>query len=348
MAATKGTATGGTPGDPESMEVSAAGHTVRITHPGKDYFPRVGLTKADLVEYYLAVEKPVMSAMGGRAVLMERHPDGVPGKSFFQKRVPAGHPDWLRTTVVSTPAGTTSDALVIHDIAHVLWAVNLGCLGFHVWATRASDPLHADELRFDLDPMPKVTFDEVRTVAQLLGELLSSLGIRSWVKTSGSKGLHVYVPLHARWGAVTVRSAAVATARELARRHPDLVTDEWWKEERGRRVFVDFNQNAPHKTVFGAWSVRPRVGAQVSTPLTWQQLDGIDPDSLTVATVPARIEEFGDPWADRWDNRQTIEPLLEWHERDMERGLMDAPWPPQYPKMPNEPPRVAPSRARKD
>jgi DNA primase len=226
--------------------------------------------------------------------------------------------------------------------------VNLGCLGFHVWPGRAADPLHADELRLDLDPMPKVTFDEVRAAAHCVRALLDELGIRSWVKTSGSKGLHVYVPLEARWDSFRVRDAAVACARELARRHPELVTDAWWKEERGRRVFVDFNQNAPHKTMFGAWSARPRVGAQVSTPIPWEELDDVAPDELTVMTVPERLAEGGDPWADRWEHRQSIEPLLEMSAADMAAGLMDAPWPPVYPKMPNEPPRVAPSRARKE
>lgn len=331
----------------ESIEVEAAGREVWITNPHKEFFPRIGMSKLGLVEYYLAVEEPLMDAMGGRPVLMERYPDGVSGKSFFQKRVPASKPDWLRTTVVSTPNGTTSEALVIGDMAHVLWAVNLGCLGFHVWPSRASDPTHADELRFDLDPMPKVAFDEVRTAAGLVRTLLEELGIRSWVKTSGSRGLHVYVPLLPRWSPLQVRSAAVAAARELARRHPELLTDAWWREERGRRVFVDFNQNAPHKTVFGAWSVRPRVGAQVSTPIPWEELESVDPQSLTVLTVPKRLTDDGDPWADRWANPQSIEALLALHERDMAAGLMDAPWPPQYPKMPNEPPRVAPSRAHK-
>jgi DNA ligase D-like protein (predicted polymerase) len=332
----------------DAVEVEAAGRTVRISSPDKPFYPEVGITKLDLVRYYLSLEEPVMGAMGGRPVLLERYPDGAGGKSFFQKRMPAGRPDWLRTTIVSTPNGTTSQALVIDDIAHVAWAVHMGSLGFHVWPSRAADPLHADELRLDLDPMPGVTFEEVCAAAACVRDLLAEVGMRSWVKTSGSKGVHVYVPLEPRWDSFAVRSAAVALARELARRHPDLVTDAWWKEERGRRVFVDFNQNAPHKTVFGAWSARPRVGAQVSTPLTWEELAGIDPDALTVLTVPERVAAGGDPWADRWDHPQSLEPLLAMHERDMAAGLMDAPWPPVYPKMPNEPPRVAPSRARKD
>lgn len=330
-----------------SITVLAGGREVPVTSPDKPFFPKVGVTKLDLVEYYLSVGDAVMGAMGGRPVLMERYPNGVGGTSFFQKRVPDSRPDWLRTTIVSTPNGTTSQALVIDDLAHVVWAVNLGCLGFHVWPGRAADPLHADELRLDLDPMPKVTFDEVRATARCVRDLLAEVGIRSWVKTSGSKGLHVYVPLEARWDSFRVRDAAVACARELTRRHPELITDAWWKEERGRRVFVDFNQNAPHKTVFGAWGARPRVGAQVSTPITWDDLDAIDADTLTVLTVPVRVEQQGDPWADRWDHLQSIEPLLEMSAADMAAGLMDAPWPPVYPKMPNEPPRVAPSRARK-
>lgn len=332
----------------EAVEVAAAGREVRITSPGKVFFPRLGATKLDLVEYYLSLDDAVMGAMGGRPVLMERYPDGAGGKSFFQKRVPRSRPEWLRTSIVSTPNGTTSEALVIDDIAHVVWAVNLGCLGFHVWPNRAADPLHADELRLDLDPMPGVTFDQVRAAAAMVRDLLEELGIRSWVKTSGSKGLHVYVPLEARWDSFAVRSAAVALARELARRHPDELTDAWWKEERGERVFIDFNQNAPHKTVFGAWSARPRVGGQVSTPIEWSELQSVDPDSLTIDTVPPRVAEHGDPWGDRWEHRQSIDALMEMHSADMAAGLMDAPWPPVYPKMPNEPPRVAPSRARKD
>ena len=331
-----------------STTVQAAGREVRVTNPDKAFYPKVGVTKLDLIDYYLSVGDAVMGAMGGRPVLLERYPDGVGGNSFFQKRVPDSRPDWLRTTIVSTPNGTTSQALVIDDLAHVVWAVNLGCLGFHVWPGRAADPLHADELRLDLDPMPKVTFDEVRAAAHCVRALLDELGIRSWVKTSGSKGLHVYVPLEARWDSFRVRDAAVACARALARRHPELITDAWWKEERGRRVFVDFNQNAPHKTMFGAWSARPRVGAQVSTPIPWEELDDVAPDELTVMTVPSRLAEGGDPWADRWEHRQSIEPLLEMSAADMAAGLMDAPWPPVYPKMPNEPPRVAPSRARKE
>jgi DNA ligase D len=327
--------------------VTAAGRDVPITHPEKVFFPERGETKGDLVEHYLRVEEPLMRAMGGRPVLMQRFPEGAAGSSFFQKRVPKDRPDWLRTTTVSTPNGTTSSALVAADIAHVLWAVNMGCLGFHVWPYLADDPEHTDELRIDLDPTPNVDFTHIRKAGHELKALFDELGITAYPKTTGNRGLHVYVRLEPRWDSYEVRFAAVAVARELERRRPELITAGWWKEERGDRVFVDFNQNAPHKTVFGAWSVRARVGAQVSTPITWDELDDIHPDELTVATLPARLERIGDPWAGMNDQPQSLEPLLEMHRRDRASGLMDAPWPPVYPKQPDEPPRVAPSRAKK-
>jgi DNA primase len=229
----------------------------------------------------------------------------------------------------------------------VLWAVNLGCLGFHVWPAKASDEAHADELRIDLDPTPGITFAMVQEAAREVRALLDEMGIVGLPKTTGNRGIHVYVRLQPRWTSYEVRAAAVAVARELERRRPELVTAAWWKEERGKRVFIDFNQNAPHKTIFGAWSVRARPGAQVSTPFTWDELDDIHPDSLTIAIVPSRVARHGDPWAAMADAPQSLEPLLKLHERDKAAGLVDAPWPPQYPKMPGEPSRVAPSRARK-
>jgi DNA ligase D len=330
----------------DALELEIAGRTIRLTSPDKVFFPKAGATKRDLVEYYLAVGDPVMRAMRDRPVLMQRFPNGVGGTSFFQKRVPDSAPEWLSTTTVSTPNGTTSNALVIADLAHVAWAVNLGCLGFHVWPSRAADPGHVDELRIDLDPQPGVTFDQVRAAAREVEALLHELGVRGYPKTTGNRGLHVYVHLEPRWDAYQVRSAAVAVARELARRNPELLTDAWWKEERGRRVFVDFNQNAPHKTVFGAWSVRARAIAPVSTPITWDEVDDVDPDSLTLRTVPERVARDGDPWAAKDAEPQSLAPFLELHERDRAAGLRDAPWPPEYPKMPDEPTRVAPSRAK--
>jgi len=301
-----------------------------ITHPDKVLFSERGETKQDLAEHYLRVAEPLMRTMGGRPVLLQRFPEGAQGPSFFQKRVPRNIPDWLQTTTVSTPNGTTSQALVAADTDHVLWAVNLGCLGFHVWPYLASDPDHADELRIDLDPSPGVEFP-----------------LASYPKTTGNRGVHVYVRLQPFWDSYQVRAAAVAVARELERRRPDLITAAWWKEERGQRVFVDYNQNAPHKTVFGAWSVRARPGAQVSTPIAWAEIDDIHPDQFTLASLPGRLQAIGDPWLGMNDHPQSLEPLLAMSERDRAQGLADAPWPPVYPKQPGEPPRVAPSRARK-
>lgn len=330
--------------EPVTLELD--GVEVTVSNPGKVYFPEHGETKLDLVEYYRAVSVPLLAQLGGRPLLLERYPDGAGGKSWFQKRVPKNAPGWLTTTVVSTPNGTTSDALVAKDLAHIVWAVNQGCLGFHVWPNRADTLDISDQLRVDLDPSPGIGFPELRHGAVLAKALLEELGITAQLKTSGSRGLHLYVPLEPKWDGYEVRAAAVALARELERRHPEEMTAQWWKEERGSRVFVDFNQNAPHKTVFGAWCVRPRVGGQVSTPIGWDELDTIEPDKLTLSTVPVRLAERGDPW--EGTKPQSIEPLLEMSRKDMANGLMDAPWPPVYPKMPNEPPRVAPSRAKKD
>ncbi len=333
-------------GDATTLEL--AGREVRITSPDKVLFPQARATKLDLVRYYAALEEPLMRAMGGRPVLMQRFPRGVGGPNFFQKRVPDSVPEWLETTTVQTVNGTPSQALVAADVAHVAWAVNLACLGFHVWPNRADDPEHADELRLDLDPQPGTGFAEARAAAWELKALLDELGIAGFPKTTGNRGLHVYVRLQPLWDPYEVRAAAVAAARELERRRPDILTAAWWKEERGERIFVDFNQNAPHKTVFGAWSVRARSGAQVSTPVAWEELDDVHPDELTLAAVPGRVERDGDPWAAIDAAPQSLDPLLELHERDREAGLPDAPWPPVYPKQPGELRRVAPSRARKD
>jgi DNA ligase D len=327
------------------VAIEAGGRTIEITHPDKVLFDEAGRTKLDLARYYQAVEPALMAAMGGRPVLLQRFPHGAGGPSFFQKRVPEKRPTWLETTIVSTPNGTTSQALVAADLAHVLWAVNLACLGFHVWPYRARDPDHADELRIDLDPTPGVDFEMLREAAHEVDSLLREKGLTGWPKTTGNRGIHVYIPLLPRWSSIEVRAAAVAVARELERRRPDLMTAAWWKEERGRRVFVDFNQNAPHKTVFGAWSVRARPGAQVSAPFLWSELGRIHPDALAMDTAVARYHEQGDPWGSA--RPEPLEPLLEMSQRDTAAGLPDAPWPPVYPKMPGEPPRVAPSRARK-
>jgi DNA ligase D len=331
----------------EKRTIETAERTVEISSPDKVYFPELGATKFDLATYYVEMAAALAVTATDRPAMLQRFPEGAGGNSFFQKRVPQNAPAWLQTTNVTTPNGTRSNALVVADIAHVLWAVNLGCLGLHLWPYRAEDPAHADELRIDLDPQPGVPFDAVRLAARNVRSLLDELGIDAYLKTSGNRGVHVYVRLESRWDSVEVRAAAIALARELERRHPDLITAQWWKEERGQRVFVDFNQNAPHRTVFGAWFVRPRVGAQVSTPLRWDEIDSIDPDQLTIATVPELVRRRGDPWTHMADTPQSLLPLLAMAERDRANGLRDAPWPPEYPKAPDEPSRVAPSRAKK-
>jgi DNA ligase D len=334
------------PGDPARL-VEISGREVRISSPDKIYFPELEATKFELVSYYLEIAEPLLTAARGRPAMLQRFPDGATGKSFFQKRVPSGAPPWLETTTVTTPNGTTSNALVVADIAHVAWAVNLGCLGLHLWPYRAAEPAFADELRIDLDPQPGVGFDEVRTAAYHCRDLFEELGLVSYPKTTGNRGLHIYLRLEAKWDATTVRAAAVAFARELERRHPALITANWWKEERGDRVFVDFNQNAPHKTVFGAWFARPRTGGQVSAPLAWEEVADVVPDDLTIRTVPDLVQRRGDPWAEIGARLQSIQPLLDLAERDKQAGLHDAPWPPEYPKGADEPTRVAPSRAKK-
>jgi len=336
----------------EPVEIETGSRAVAITSPNKIMFPAVGAgkeprTKLDLANYYVSVGDAIMRTLQDRPVLLERYPNGVREKSFFQKRIPASAPDWLQTTTVTTINGTPSRALVIADLAHVLWATNMGVLGLHVWPARASVPDDADEMRIDLDPSPGVTFDMVRRAASHVRDLLAEHSMLGFAKTTGSKGIHVYVRVEPGWDSFAVRGAVVALARELARRHPDLITDKWWKEERGTRVFIDFNQNAPHKNMFGAWCVRPRVGAQVSTPFGWDELESIDPETQTIDTVPARLADQGDPWELMDDAPCSITPLVEKFASDLADGIPDAPWPPVYPKMPNEAPRVAPSRARK-
>ncbi len=329
----------------DTMTLELAGRQLTISNPDKVFFSKRGETKLDLIEYYRAIEEPLLRAIGGRPILMQRFPDGAGGKSFFQKRVPKGAPPWLQTTVVSTPNGTTSNAMVAADIAHVAWAVHMGCLGFHGWPHTAAEPQYTDELRIDLDPSRGISLDDIKRVAHQVRAVLAEVDIEVYPKTSGSRGLHLFAHLKKRWDSYDVRAAAVALARELERRHPETITAKWWKEERGQRVFIDFNQNAPHKTVFATWSARARVGGQVSCPLRWDEVDAVDPDDLTIATVPGRVATDGNPWEDMYRSPQDISPLLDWFRRDLDEGMGDAPWPPVYPKMPNEPSRVNPSRA---
>ena len=331
----------------EPVELIADGRAVPITNPNKVLFPKIGLTKLDLANYYLAVGSALVPWIRDRPVLLERYPNGVGGKSFWQKRIPDSAPEWLSTTTVQTINGTPSRALVIADLAHVLWAANQGVLGLHVWQYRADRPQWSDELRIDLDPSPGQNFDHIREAAMHVRLYFAERGIRSYVKTTGSKGIHIYVRVIDGYDSFAVRGASVTVARDLARLHPDLITDQWWKELRDGKVFVDYNQNAPHKNVFGAWGVRPRVGAQVSTPIEWDQLMDVMPDELTMLTVPDRLAGRGDPWADMDAEPQDIGPLVEKFAEDIADGIPDAPWPPVYPKMPNEAPRVQPSRAKK-
>jgi len=330
------------------VDIEAGGRTVTISSPGKVMFPERSETKLDLALYYVAVGEPLMRTVGDRPTLLQRWPNGVTGPNFFQKRIPDSAPEWLQTTIVSTPNGTTSRAIVMADLAHVLWAANQGCLGFHPWPYRAARPEQTDELRIDLDPSPGVDFEMIREAATEVRAFLGEEGIVAFPKTTGNRGLHVYVRVEPGWDSLDVRQAAVSVARAMEQRRPELITGKWWKEERGARVFIDFNQNAPHKTVFGAWCVRSRVGAQVSTPFAWDELPAVHPDDLTMDTVPARVATGGDPWAAIDDASQSIDPLVERYRRDLAVGIPDAPWPPVYPKMPDEAPRVNPSRARHD
>ena len=331
----------------EPVDVKVAGRTLTITNPDKVFFQTRGDTKLDLVRYYLAVEEPVMRQMFDRPVLLQRFPNGAHGSNFFQKRIPEGAPEWLHTATVMTPNGTPSRALVIADLAHLVWAANMGCLGFHSWPVRASDQEHCDELRIDLDPGPGTNYEMAKEAAHVTKGLLDDLGVTGFIKSSGNRGLHVYVRLAPTHDSIAVRSAAVAVARELERRRPDLITASWWKEERGERIFIDFNQNAPHKTVFAPWSVRALDHAPVSFPFPWELLDTLKPHDMTIATVPAWVAEHGDAWAAMNDDPQPLQPFLDMVTRDQAAGLEDAPWPPVYPKMPGEPSRVAPSRAKK-
>ena len=330
------------------VDIDVDGRTVTITSPDKVMFPERGETKLDLANYYVAIGDALMRTVRDRPTLLQRFPNGVGGQSFFQKRIPDSAPEWLQTTTVSTPNGTTSRAIVMADLAHVLWAANQGVLGFHPWPYRASDPADVDELRIDLDPSPGTDFEMVRESASEVRSFLSEFDITAFPKTTGNRGLHLYVRVEPGWDSYGTRQAAVSVAREMERRRPDLITGQWWKEQRGARIFIDFNQNAPHKTVFGAWCVRARVGAQVSTPFRWDELATIHPNDLTLATVPDRVARDGDPWAGMDDAPQSIEPLVARYRDDLARGIPDAPWPPVYPKMPDEARRVNPSRARHD
>jgi DNA ligase D-like protein (predicted polymerase) len=331
----------------EVVEIEAAGRQVRLSSPGKVFFPQPGFTKGDLASYYVKVSEAACRHLAERPTTMKRFVDGATGDFFFQKRVPKNAPEWLETATVHFPSGRSATELVANDAAHLVWAVNLGVIDFNPWPARRSELDCPDELRVDLDPTPEVGFDEVRQVALIVREVLADHGgLVGYPKTSGSRGIHVYVRVEPRWDFTEVRRAALALAREVERRAPKLATSKWWKEER-HGVFVDYNQNARDRTIASAYSVRPTADARVSTPLEWDEIPDADPAELRLDTVPKRLEERGDPSATIDEEHFSLEPLLELAARDEAEGLGDAPWPPHFPKQRGEPKRVQPSRARK-
>jgi DNA ligase D-like protein (predicted polymerase) len=329
----------------EVLEV--AGREVRVTHPSKLYFSQQQrLTKLDLVRYFLSVAEGAVAGIAGRPIVLKRFVNGAEAEPFYQKRAPEKRPSWLRTVTLAFPSGRTAEEVVVEDAAGLIWIVNLGCIELHPHPVHASDLEHPDELRVDLDPGPGVEFADVRRVALEVRALLDELGLVGFAKTSGSRGLHVNVPIEPRWGFAEVRQAALALAREVERRAPSIATSKWWKEER-HGVFIDYNQNAKDRTTASAYSVRPLPDARVSTPLRWDEVPHCDPAEFNVLTVPRRFAELPDPHAGRAGAARSLEPLLELAARDEANGLGDAPWPPHFRKMEGEAARVAPSRARR-
>jgi len=322
------------------------GHEVRVSNPDKVFFPERGVTKLDLVNYHIECEQAVVRHLRERPTVMKRWVDGVGGEPFFQKRVPDSAPDWLQTATVTFPSGRHARELVPNDAAHLVWGVNLGVIDWNPWPVRRADLDHPDELRVDLDPTPEAPFAMVREVALGVREVLDEHGLRGFPKTSGSRGIHVYVRVKPEHGFQEVRRAALALAREVERRMPGRATSKWWKEER-EGVFIDYNQNARDRTVASAYSVRAVPDARVSCPLEWEEVAGVEPAELNIETVPVRLRERGDPSADIDKRSASLQPLLELAERDEREGLGDAPWPPHFRKQKGEPRRVQPSRARR-
>jgi DNA ligase D-like protein (predicted polymerase) len=326
--------------------ISFGDREVRITHPSKLYFSRgVQLTKLDLVRYYLSVAEGALSGIRDRPIVLKRFVNGAEGEAFYQKRAPEKRPDWLRTVTLSFPSGRTAEEVVVDDAAGLAWIVNLGCIELHPHPVRSGDLDHPDELRVDLDPGPGVVWDDVRRVAMEVKALLDELGLVGWPKTSGSRGMHINVRIHPRWSFSDVRRSALALSREIERRAPTIATSKWWKEER-HGVFLDYNQNAKDRTTASAYSVRPLPDARVSTPLRWEEVPTCEPEDFTVATVPRRFQETGNPHAGMDAAAGSLEGLLAMAARDEASGLADAPWPPHFRKMEGEAPRVAPSRAK--
>jgi len=318
---------------------------VTVSNPDKVFFPHLGLTKLDLVRYYVAVADGALRGVGGRPMALKRYVNGADGEFFFQKRAPTARPDWIETVELRFPSGRTAHEIVVRDAAQLAWIVNLGCIDLNPHPVRADDLDHPDELRVDLDPVPGVPWSHIVEIAIASREVLGEFGLKAWAKTSGSRGFHVYARIERRWTFNEVRRAAVALAREVERREPHLATSKWWKEER-HGVFIDYNQNAKDRTVASAYSVRPTPDARVSTPLAWEEVPGCEPGEFTLLTVPVRFEEAGDSWAGIDVAAGSLEPLLELAARQEADGLPDAAWPPHYEKQDGEPPRVQPSKRR--
>jgi DNA ligase D len=319
---------------------------VRISSPGRVLWPEAGITKLELAEYLVAVGGAFVAANGDRPISLQRFPGGIDGEQFYSKNPPKGAPEWIRAVPVTYPSGRSHPQLVIDEPAAAVWAAQMNTVVFHPWASRAGDSDRPDQLRVDLDPQPGTGFADAVPAALALRELLAEAGLTGFVKTSGNRGVHVFAPILPEYEFLDVRHAVIALARELERRMPDRLTTAWWKEERGERVFIDFNQANRDRTMAGAYSPRALAHAPVSCPLEWDELEHVDPADLTVRSVPGRLRDQGDPWARMHDAPASIVPLLDWWQRDLDAGLGELPFPPDFPKMPGEPPRVQPSRAR--
>jgi bifunctional non-homologous end joining protein LigD len=327
----------------ETIEV--AGVTVAVSNPDKVYFPRTGHTKLDLVRYYLSVADGALRGVAARPMILKRFVHGAEGEAFFQKRAPERRPDWIETVELSFPSGRSAHEVVVRNAAHLTWVVNLGCIDLNPHPVRAEDVDHPDELRVDLDPVPGVEWPQILQVALVAKDVLADFGLTGWPKTSGSRGFHVYARIEPRWSFTDVRRAAVALAREVERRAPEVATARWWKEER-HGVFVDYNQNAKDRTVASAYSVRPTPDARVSTPLAWPEVPDCRPEAFTIDTVPARFAALGDLWEGIDEAAGSLEPLLGLAAQHEAAGMPDAPWPPHFDKQAGEPPRVQPSKRR--
>jgi DNA ligase D-like protein (predicted polymerase) len=329
----------------EHETLSVAGHDVPISNPRKVLFPQAGYTKLDVARYYVAIAEGALRAAGDRPNVLVRYPNGIDGEFFYQKRAPESRPSWIEVVALTFPSGRTAEEVVPRDAAALVWMANLACLELHPHPVRADDLDHPDELRIDLDPVPGVEWNQIRTVAGVVRATLADLGLVGWPKTSGSRGIHINVRIERRWTFSEVRRAALAFAREVERRAPDLATSKWWKEER-HGVFLDYNQNAKDRTVAAAYSVRPKPDARVSAPLAWDEIDACEPGDFTLATMPARFAAVGDRHANIDHHPASLVALLELSARHEKDGLGDAPWPPHYKKQPDEPSRVQPSRRR--